>query len=111
MVNLLIWMLSQFFSFKQRSVWFKIIFDGDFIEAVFVFDDPIIRFLWLLADRLPILALSLGLYFLSILLIYLRAESMLNLNYLEDGECEFSKSTSLSSKSLGLSVISLRLRL
>lgn len=110
-MKLLIWTLSQFFYFKHRSVWFWIAFEGDFMSTKLVFAELKISFLWLLAERFPAKFLSFDLYFLSTLLIYLRAESMLNLNSLEEGECEVSKSINFSSKSLGLRVISFRLRL
>lgn len=111
MLKLLIFTFSQFLYFKHRSVWFWIAFDGDLRSTKLVLDELKISFLWLLAEKLPVIFLSFDFYFLSILLMYLRAESMLNLNSLEDGECEFSKSMNFSSKSLGLRVISFRLRL
>lgn len=111
MLKLLIWTFSQFFYFKHRSVWFWIAFDGDLKSTKLVLAEENMSFLWLLAERLPAIFLSFDLCFFSILLIYLRAESMLNLNSFEDGECEFYKSINFSSKSLVLRVISFRLRL
>lgn len=110
MLKLLTWTLSQFLSFKILSVWFTFIFKGDFAYSFLVLVELKFNFLWLRADKMPFLYFSPDICVCYCLVMYFNADSMLNLNYLEEGERLFYMSEVLSSNNFVFTRISLRLR-
>lgn len=110
MLNLLTSTFSQFLSFNVLSVWFIWMFEGDLLDNFIVLVVLKFNFLWLRAEKTAFLYFSPDILFCYCLVMYFKAESILNLNSFEEEEYPFYKSEVLSSKYFVFMRISLRLR-